>query len=129
MSKWKGSDHINKQYTPWEYAQELPPVLKAAGNSRLVAILFLCQGGICVLFLTLMILNSSNPVADWTELLIPAAYAVICFLVAVNYLKKWKVKKLFKENSQAHNVYTMLNRHQIGKGNIIWNPTIPMSFL
>lgn len=111
MSKSKGSDHTddmleweNKQYTPWEYAQEgkLPPALKAAGNSRLVAILFLCQGGICVLLLALMVLNSSNIAADWTELLIPAAYAVICFLVAVNYLKKWKAKKLFKENSQAH---------------------------
>lgn len=94
MSKFKDSDHIddmreweNKQYTPWEYAQEgkLPPVLKAAGNLGLAAILFLCQGGICVLLLALIILNSSNLAADWTELLIPAAYAVICFLVAVNY--------------------------------------------
>lgn len=111
MSKSKDSDHIddmleweNKQYTPWEYAQEgkLPPVLKATGNPRLVAILFLCQGCICVLLLALMILNSSNLAEDWTELLMPAAYAVICFLVAVNYLKKWKVKKLFRENNQAH---------------------------
>ncbi|MDN0031873.1 hypothetical protein QVN85_03055 [Oscillibacter valericigenes] len=110
MSKSKDFDHIddmleweNKQYTPWEYAQEgkLPPVLKATGNPRLVAILFLCQGCICVLLLALMILNSSNLAADWTELLIPAAYAVICFLVAVNNLKKWKVKK-FRENNQAH---------------------------
>lgn len=106
MSKSKGSDHIddmleweNKQYTPWQYAQEgkLPPVLKAAGNLKLVAILFLCQGGICVFVLALMILNSSNLAADWAELLIPAAYAVICFLVAVNYLKKWKAKKAHRK--------------------------------
>lgn len=111
MPKSKGSDHIDdmlewekKQYTPWEYAQEgkLPPYLKAEGNKKSAAKLFYVQGGICVLFFSLIILNSSNLEDDWTELLVLAAYAILCFIIATNYLKKWKTAKLLKEKRKAH---------------------------
>ena len=110
MPKSKGSYHINdilewekKQYTPWEYAQEgkLPLFLKAKGNKKLAAILFYVQGGICVLFFFLVIFSSSNLDEAWTELLVLAAYASLCFIVAANYLKKWKTVKLLKEKRKA----------------------------
>jgi hypothetical protein len=105
MSKPKGSDHIEdmlewekKQYTPWEYAQEgkLLPILKAEGNKKLAAVFFYVQSGICVLFIVLNILNSSDLMENWTNLLFISAYAILCSIIATNYLKKWKAARLIK---------------------------------
>lgn len=109
MAKSKGSDHLddmleweNKQYTPWEYAQEgkLPPYLKAEGNKKRAAILFFIQGAACSLFLVLMVMNGSGLPEDWMELLFPALFAILGFMAAANYLKKWKAAKLIRKKTR-----------------------------
>lgn len=113
MSKSKGSDHIEemlewekKQYTPWEYAQEgkLPPYLKAKGNQKRAAILFFIQGGIIVLIIGLTLLQDSNVIEDWPGLLFLAAIAVLCFMAAANYLRKWKATKLLKDKQKTKKI-------------------------
>jgi hypothetical protein len=111
MAKPKDSDHLadmlewqEKQYTPWEYAQEgkLPPYLKAAGNKKRAAILFFVQGAVCSLFLVLMVLNGSGLPEDWLGLLAPALLAILGFMAAANYLRQWKAEKLKKETAKPH---------------------------
>lgn len=108
MSKSRSSDHIDdmvewgqKQYTPWEYAQEgkLPPVFKAKGNKKRAAIFFFIQGIVCAIVVVLLLLKNSD--GEWQQLLIPAVYAVLCFLASANYLKQWKAVKLKKEKERA----------------------------
>lgn len=111
MSKSHGSDHMDdmvewgqKQYTPWEYAQEgkLPPHLKAEGNKKWAAIAFFVQGIICTLITILILLNDQSHEERWLESLIPALIAVLYFFVAANYIKQWKAAKLKTEKSRTH---------------------------
>jgi len=111
MPESRKTDHIDdlmewgeKQYTPWEYAQEgkLMPFLKAAGNKKLAAILFFVQGGACLLPIISAILNSSDLMNNWTGLLFPTLYTVLCLMIATNFLKKWKAEKPPKEERKTY---------------------------
>lgn len=110
MSKSRGSDHIDdmvewgqKQYTPWEYAQKgkLPPVIKAKGNKKRAAILFFIQGIVCTIVVVLVLINNQDSEQGWLQLLIPAVFAVLCFMAAVNYLRQWKTIELKKEKERS----------------------------
>lgn len=111
MPKSKNNEHIEdmleweeKQYTPWEYAQEgkLPPVLKAEGNKKLAAILYFVLGGIFVLAAAGYLLSGAwAEFADnWPTLLITPVLAVLCLMAAANYLRKWKAEKLLRKKAR-----------------------------
>ncbi|MGE4352569.1 MAG: hypothetical protein AB7D36_00600 [Oscillospiraceae bacterium] len=117
MPKSKRSDPIDdmlkwekKQYTPWEYAQEgkLPLPLKARGNKKWATILFLAQGLVCLLLFGLMIRNGS----DLVELVILFAYTILCFMIAANYMKKWKAAKLAGKKTRPHKRRNFQNQNK-----------------
>ena len=114
MSKSKGSEPIDdmieweeKQYTPWEYAQKgkLPPHLAAPGNKRNAAILWLVQAVVC-LFIALMLLlkfdANDDTVSDYISIGILAIYSTLCFVVGINYIKKWKIEKMIRAEQRAN---------------------------
>jgi uncharacterized membrane protein len=93
--------------------REIATISKSRRKQKIGSNTFLRTGWYLCFFLTLIILKSSSLKGDLTELLVLAAYASLCFIIATNYLKKWKTAKLLKEkrksNRKKRNVCNQIN--------------------